>query len=149
MWTNPDKLKVRVVRQTLVGAGSLKNYPTDYNQGTEVYEGKGTSVEDKDLPTDVQQFYSAYAYHPEAGWSALHWDCVDTALIGDPNPNIALEKKATSSIYYNSRGAAHRVVDGSNKAGDLFVHSGDKVDDYVWVIIDLKYKRDIRQITVS
>ena len=96
-WTNPNNLKVRVVRQTLVGAGSLMNYPTDPRQGVQVYEGKGTSVEDKDLPTDVQQFYSAYAFHPETGWSALHWDCVDTVLIGDPNPNIALEKKATSS----------------------------------------------------
>lgn len=147
-WTNPDKLMVRVVRQTLVGAGSLKNFPTSPDVGIKVYEGKGTSVEDKDLPTDVQQFYSVFAFHPETGWSALHWDGVDTTLIGEPNPNLAIEKKATSSIYYNSAGPAHKVVDGSYRNGDLYVHNGAKVDDYVWVVVDLKRKQSIRNLVI-
>ena len=103
-WTNPDDLKVRIVRQTLVAAGSLKNYPDSASKGTVVYEGSKTEFTDKGLEDGVQQFYTAFAFHPQNGWSSISWDAVDTALPGAVNPNIALEKKVTSSIEFNSNG---------------------------------------------
>lgn len=147
-WTNPDSLDIVVVRQTLVEPGSMSNFPAGHGYGSAVYSGTGSVFLDSDLPTEVQQFYSAFAFHKQTGWSILNWDAVDTALPGDPNPNVALEKKTTSSIDYNSHGASHKVVDGSRSHGDLYTTNGGKVDDYVWVIIDLKYSQDIRNVVI-
>ena len=47
------------------------------------------------------------------GWSGLHWDAVGTGDPGNPNTNVAWERKTSFNLNFEARQTSHRVVHGS------------------------------------
>jgi uncharacterized protein (TIGR03790 family) len=91
-WTNPsdpDLTGVKIVRKT----GS---YPTNFSDGTLVYNGLLSSVIDSGLTNGTTYYYAAFAYDAVPNYSILNSDSKVSVLIDTVAPSPASNMQATA-----------------------------------------------------
>lgn len=141
---------LRVVRKQMLSEGSLANFPEDPDDGVKVYENKvnggGTAV-DKGAKLGTHYYYAAFVYTTKVGWSAVAWSSVSSLKVGAANPNVARDKQVTSNVDFEASHAPYRVTDGLRTTG-VQTSKSAKVDDAVWIVIDLKKKMTVRSVLV-